>query len=152
MQKLKLGSSYILDNNEIVRLDTNETVIMDNNEGARNENNNGIGLAIASLVIALIGLLPTIFSAYMSIESLILSTKDSGELGDGVGSAFLIIFLIPTVIVAVVLSAISLGLGIGSLTKAKSKKVRSIGTSGTVISALCFLVSILSFVVRVLVK
>lgn len=141
-----------MDNNEIIKINNNEIARINESEVVSSENNIGIGLAISSLIITLIALLPTIFSAYMSIKSLILGLNDSGSVEDGVGSAVLVIFLIPVVIVAVVLSAISLGLGIGSLTKAKSKKVKSIGTSGTVISALCFLVSILSFVVRVLVK
>lgn len=122
------------------------------NEIVLNDDKRGLGLAISSLVISIIGIIPTVFSAIASIQSLILSSKDNADLGDGIGAALLIIFLLPAVLVAFVLSAVSLGLGIGSLSKAKSKKVKAIGISGTVISAICIVVFVLSVVLRLTIQ
>lgn len=124
---------------------------MDSEEIKTIQDNKGIGLAIASLVLGIVSLIPTIFSAYMSIASIIISHNPNSTLGDGIGSALMVILLIPLSIVAFLLSAIGLGLGIGSLTKAKTKKTKSIGISGTVISSISLLVSIVSLLLRVII-
>lgn len=122
---------------------------MSNNEINTSKNNKGMGLAVSSTVISIIGLVPTIISLILCLESILVLLKPDTDLGDGIGAAVMIILYMPIVIVAFVLSAISLGLGIGSLAKCKSNKVKSFGISGTVISAVCVIISVISFIVRV---
>lgn len=122
---------------------------MSNNEITTSKNNKGMGLAVSSTVISIISLVPTIIALILCIESITILLKPDVNFGEGIGSAFLVIIYMPIVIVAFVLSAISLGLGIGSLAKSKSNKVKSLGISGTVISAVCVILSVISFIVRV---
>ncbi len=118
------------------------------NEVIISKNNKGMGLSISSLVIGVICLIPAIFSAILSIDSLILASTEN-DIGSGIGSVLLVLLLIPTSIATFIVSAISLGLGIGGLAKAMNKTVKNLGISGTVISAVSFVLSLLSFVIRV---